>query len=370
MIVWIIALVLIAAAALLGYYQGAIRVAFSFAGLLFGALLAMPLSPVFRPLVGLGGVRYPWLKQIIAPVIVFALVVILFKIAAVIVHRKVEFIYKYGRTDDQRYRWERLNQKLGLCLGAFNGALYFFLLLIPVYVLGYLTVQLASSEKDPASMRFLNNTRQQVHSAKLDKVLAGYDPAPPNFYEAADILGLMNKNRLLWSRLARYPTFLTLAERPEFQAISTDVQLNEMNQRQTKVSELVKHPKVQAVLTNADLTAEIARLVGSDLKDLRQFVETGKSVKYDDEKILGRWELNLGGTIALEKKKHSNLSLADLKQLRSKMRGTMSGATLTATTDNKVFLKGTTATGKNPSSLLAQGSWKQEGVNYQVTLQA
>src|SRR2546421_6029114 len=33
-----------------------------------------------------------------------------------------------------------------------------------------------------------------------------------------------------------------------------------------------------------------------DLKDLRAFLETGRSAKYDDEKILGRWNLDRKST--------------------------------------------------------------------------
>ena len=44
MTIWVLAVVLLAALAALGYRQGAIRVGFSFVGILFGAALAVPLG--------------------------------------------------------------------------------------------------------------------------------------------------------------------------------------------------------------------------------------------------------------------------------------------------------------------------------------
>jgi len=42
MIAWIVAVLIVGVVALVGYYQGALRAAFSFIGLLLGAMLAMP----------------------------------------------------------------------------------------------------------------------------------------------------------------------------------------------------------------------------------------------------------------------------------------------------------------------------------------
>ena len=55
MIFWLLALVLLASLAGLGYRQGAIRMAFSSVGILLGALLAGPLGKLLKPLlIGLG----------------------------------------------------------------------------------------------------------------------------------------------------------------------------------------------------------------------------------------------------------------------------------------------------------------------------
>jgi len=50
MIMWIAAVVLVAATIAAGYRQGAIRVLFSLAGLIAGALLALRLGPMLAPI--------------------------------------------------------------------------------------------------------------------------------------------------------------------------------------------------------------------------------------------------------------------------------------------------------------------------------
>src|SRR6187401_3284362 len=55
MIMWIVALVFVAATAGIGYRQGAIRAAFTFVGLVVGAMAAISFGPMFAwifPLIG------------------------------------------------------------------------------------------------------------------------------------------------------------------------------------------------------------------------------------------------------------------------------------------------------------------------------
>src|ERR1035438_8181946 len=148
---WLLALVVLASLAGVGYRQGAIRVAFSFIGILFGALLAGSLGGLLKPLLVALGLRTPALAWLLAPLIVFVLISVIFKIAAHMVHQKVDVHFKYHAGDLRLALWERLNRRLGLCLGLVNGALYAILLSIVIYPLSYWTVQMATSEEDPRS---------------------------------------------------------------------------------------------------------------------------------------------------------------------------------------------------------------------------
>ncbi|MEP6663209.1 MAG: CvpA family protein [Verrucomicrobiota bacterium] len=368
MIIWLFALLLLGLLALIGFYSGAIRVTVSLIGLFVSALLAMPLSPVLKPVLPVLGWKHPLWKEILPPVIIFILLMIVFKIIGAAVHRKVSVFYKYKRDDKTRLKWERLNRRVGACVGAMNGAVYFVLLLIPFYVAGYLTTQLASGEEDTKGMRFINETRREIQAAKVDKVVAAYDPAPAGYYEAADIIGLLKNNPLLSSRLAHYPVFLSLAETKEFQDIATDVQLNEMIQTQAKISDILNYPKVQAVLTNATITAQMAQLLGSDLKDLHEYLKTGKSAKYDDEQILGLWTLNFNATAAQERVANPKITPLQLRQLKQTKYAPLFGMTFAATTEKKVILKKAPPASGGPAEVIAQGEWKAEGSGYDVSM--
>ena len=147
---WLLALVLLASLAGIGYRQGAIRVAFSFVGILLGALLAGPLGKLVKPLLVVLGLKTPALAWLLAPLIVFVLISVIFKVAALMVHQKVDVHFKYHAGDLRLALWERLNRRLGLCLGLANGALYLILLSVVIYPLSYWTFQMAT---DPTKTR-------------------------------------------------------------------------------------------------------------------------------------------------------------------------------------------------------------------------
>jgi hypothetical protein len=365
MIIWLLALFALGVAGAAGRYAGAIRASASFLGLLVAAFLAMPLSAVLRPLLGLAGVRHPLTQQLLAPSIVFLVILIGAKILGAMAHGKIELFLKYKRGDDEWSAWDRLNQKLGLSVGLLNGAVYFLLLLVPIYVAGYLTIQLGADQPS-AFLRLLGEARKQLRSTRMDRVLGAMDPAPAGFYDAADIVGLVYRNPLLQSRLAHYPSFLALGERPEFQQLATDVEINNLIQSQASIADILKHPKVQAIVTNADITSELSRLLTNDLKDLRQFLETGHSPKYEEEKILGLWVFDPNATLAEEKKRHPQLSGFEINRMRRNLLSAWQGLLLVATPDNRTTLKRAAPDGS--TRIVGRGSWKREGDEYQVAL--
>ena len=92
---WLLALVLLASLAGIGYRQGAIRVAFSLVGILLGALLAGPLGKLVKPLLVALGLKTPPLAWLLAPLVVFVVISVIFKVAALMVHQKVDVHFKY-----------------------------------------------------------------------------------------------------------------------------------------------------------------------------------------------------------------------------------------------------------------------------------
>ena len=378
---WLLALVLLASLAGVGYRQGAIRVAFSFVGILVGALLAGPLGKLIKPLLVVLGLKTPPLAWLLAPLVVFVVISIIFKVAALMVHKKVDVYFKYHAGDLRQVLWERLNGRLGLCLALVNGALYLILLSSVIYPLGYWTVQMATEgndtkeDKDPKTMRILTRLGKDLQNSGFDKVARAVDRMPQVWYDSADLAGLIYKNPLSEARLARYPAFLGLAERPEFQDMANDAQFTELLMRPAPIMTLLDHPKAQAVIQNPDLVQLIWATVVPDLKDVTTFLVTAKSAKYDSEKILGRWYFNVSVSMSLFRRAKPTMSSKEMLQWKKWMVGAFAKTSLVAMTDHQAILKNApqlklptagAAVSSAPQTL--KGQWKDLDTKYQLAL--
>jgi hypothetical protein len=364
--VWLIAFVCMGLVGLAGYFSGPIRAGFSLIGLFFGAILAGPLSPLTRHLLPVFGLVHPIWQLFVPQALAFLLVVVIFIIAGGIVHRKINLHFKYKVDDRKLISFERMFSRLGLCVGILNGAVYFFVIMIPIYIGGYFTAEAASDGNNPAGAQFLTKTREELHNLKLDRMLAAYDPTPAQVYQASDIADLLLHNPLLKSRVSHYPPFLTLGQRPEFQALANDGQLLEMIDRQASINEILKYPAVQAIVTNAALTGEIYSILGHDLNDLQEYLMTGKSPKWDDEAILGVWTIDPQATWSEARKRHTGLTPRQLAKLKNDMYPVINDLSLVATTDKQMILK-KAPPGGGPPAIVAVGTWQKDGT-YQITL--
>src|SRR5256714_5597154 len=319
MTIWLLAIVLLASLAGLGYRQGAIRVGFSLVGILLGALLAGPLGRLLKPVLMAVGIKNPMLLWMLAPFLAFVAISVIFKIAAINVHNRVDVFYKYKAGDLRLTLWERLNRRLGLCLGLLNGTLYFLLISLAIFSLSYWTSQMGTAETDPSWLKLLNHMGRDLHGTGMAKAANAIAPMPQAYYDTADVAGLVYNNPLLEARLSRYPAFLGLAERPELKEIANDKEFTEMRQRQEPMINVIHHPKVQAVINNHDLLTMIWNTLTPDLKDLRAYLETGISPKYDSEKILGRWDFNVNSAMSLLRRAKPNLPSSEMQKYKKWM---------------------------------------------------
>jgi hypothetical protein len=293
-------------------------------GLLAAARLALPLAPVLKPLVPMVGITNPYLIWLLPPLAVFILVQLVFTAIAFVVHRKIGLYYKYKADDVHRLRWERLNKRLGICVGLASACVYLVIIGLLIGVFGYVTVQVAAAENPPLPLQILNSGRSDLKETGLDKIVAKFDPTPPKFYEAADIVGLVYHNPLLQSRLSAYPALLSLEERSEFQELANDKDFIELFQRQEQITQVMNHPRIHAIAKNPEIVRELAQI---DFKDLQQYLQTGVSPKYEDQEILGRWHLNLNVTLAELKKALPKLPASAWKIVRKAL--TQSAMSLT-----------------------------------------
>jgi hypothetical protein len=364
--VWIIALLCMGLTGLAGYGRGPIRGAFMLLGLWAGILLARPLSPLSSHLLPVLGLHHPLWRLFMPGVIAFLGVLIIFKIAGYALHQKMEQHYKSQEDEVLFVHWERLYNRLGLCVGALNGAVYFFLLMMPVYAGGYFTAE--AGEADAAAVpRLLTRLRAGLHESRLDRVVAAYDPVPPEIYQAADILDLVRHNPPLFDRLAHYPPVLALSQQPEILDIAADAALRQMIRSQATVGDILGQPKIQALMTNGAFIEQIRAQLGGNLADLQEFLNTGKSPKFDDEKILGVWKIDVYATLIGERKKHPEMTRSQIVGLNANWVPVITGFSLMATPDNRIIL-----TKVNPNSAVptpvGAGTWKRTEDAYQIVL--
>ncbi|HNQ87425.1 MAG TPA: CvpA family protein [Verrucomicrobiota bacterium] len=335
MVIWLILLAIFAILGVTGYYKGAIRSAVSLVGLGFAVFLALPLSPPLRPLVAKVGLTHPAWEWILPPVVVFFLVVLVFLGLSFLVHYKASRHFYFATDEYTRIKWERLNHRLGLCIGFVAAGVYAILVGLIIYVFGYPAVQVVGDDS-PLAQRMLATARKEMQGAGLDRTLASIDPMHDTYYLASDLIGLIYLNPILQDRLVNYPAFLELSERQEIRDVIGDTEVLNAWQTRAPVMTLVNHPKIVGLIQNAEISGEIKRV---DLKDLYQYLTTGKSTKYDEERILGRWRIDAGATLTLTRKKNPEMSAAEMNQVRTLVTVFLNKVTFMATPDNKAFIR-------------------------------
>jgi len=372
MTIWLLGLLLMASGAGLGFRQGAIRVAFSFVAILVGALVSPPLGRLVQPMLVSFGLKTPPLAWLLAPVLVFILVSVLFKIGALAVHQKVDVYFKYRTGELRLALFERLNRRVGLCLGILNGVAYLVILSFLIYTTSYWTYQIASSETDPTTMRVLNRLGQDLQRSGFDKVAKAVDAMPQVWYDAADLAGLIYSNPMSEAALARYPAFLSLAERAEFKDLGADGVFGELRLKRAPVMEVIHYAKIQAMLENTDFLSVVWQTVVPDMKDLCTFLETGQSPKYDPEKILGRWKLDVTGLITAFRRIKPNVSAKEMIAVRRAITAAFEKTGFVAMTDGRAILKSAPplrlAQGAGVSLQNYDGRWKNVSGKYELSL--
>ena len=371
---WLLTLLLLACLAAAGWRQGAIRAGISFFGIIFSALLAVPLGKLVAPLVKICGVSNPILLWALPPFIAFVIVMALIKVGAFMVHQKVDVYYKYKAGDLRLSLFERLNHRLGICVGLLNGVVYLVLISWVIYAVSYWTVQMASGENDPRAQRLVSQLGRDLQSTGFAKVARAVDSLSPAFYDTADLAGKIYQNPMCEARLLRYPGFLSLGERQEFQTLGQDPAFGEMRLT-APLRQVMAYPAVKAIFDNSELLKTIWATVQPDMKDLNTFLDTGKSVKYDNERILGRWNFDVNGTVLLYRRAKPNVAGSEVARLRAWITEKFPKSSIVAAPDHMVALKGIPQIVLQPGQPYAgeakdyKGEWKEAGTGYEFDLE-
>jgi hypothetical protein len=369
MTIWILALLLLTSGVLMGLKQGAIRAAFSFVGIVFAGLLAVPLGQLFKPLLPHVGIHNETLIWLIAPIEGFVVVLILFKMAGFFVHRKVDVHYKYHAGDLRLALWERLNSRLGACIGVLNGTAYLVLVCFVIYNLSYWTVQIASGDNESRTAKFVNNLGHDLQSTGMAKAARSVAALPEDYYKAADLAGLICQNPQLSDRLGRYPAFISLFEGDDFQQLAQNADFTNAWQSHAPIGEIMNEPAVKALLQNTGLVNTVWTTIETNLDDLTNYLQTGKSEKYDSEKILGFWDFNVDVTIAMLREAEPNIPSSEMRSVRALWTQAYAQTIFIAGTDNQAFLKNLPDfKSQPPSPETWTGSWSADDSNYNLTL--
>ncbi|HOX04146.1 MAG TPA: CvpA family protein [Candidatus Paceibacterota bacterium] len=333
---WIAGLLLCSLFAVAGYFLGAVRALVGLAGLILGAVLALPLAPYVKPLFPYIKITHPVWLWFWPPVLVLLLIEIVALVLGFVAQWRIDLYQRFKFDDVERLRWRRLNQRLGAGVGVAIGTVYLVLFGLFIYVPGYFTLQVAKDDADPGWLRFVNRARLDLQSTGLDRIVAPFDPAPKLYYEVADILGLMHKNMPnILTRMRDYPPFMTLGERQEFQDMAGDKDYMKLLRDRAGLAGVMPQERTIGFITNEPLIQELLQL---DLKDVRAYLETGKSAKYDPIKLLGRWQMEPGEAIIMTRKSRTNINARELRALKTQMIAMAKGTRLKATHDGRVSL--------------------------------
>ena len=374
MTIWILAFVLLASTAGLGLRQGVIRAAFSFVGIVAAALFAGPLGKLLRPQFQHVGIGNPVLTWLIAPFAVFVIILILFKVAGFFVQRYVDLFYKYKAGDLRRRLWERLNLRLGLCVGLLNGTAYLILVSFVIYNLSYVTAQVAPSDNETRTIKFINRLGRDLETIGLAKTARSVFVMPDMYYKLADLAGLLRQNPQLSDRLATYPAFLSWSERDDFKQLGQDGDFQNSWKNLSPINQLMDNSQFKTMLNNNDLTTMIFNIVQGDWDDLNGYLKTGKSPKYDSEKILGRWDFNASVTITTLRQTQPNIQPNAMRAARTWMTQAYADTTFVAGADKQAFLKNLPHLKIQPNQppitekSTWQGQWKDDGIDYDLSL--
>jgi hypothetical protein len=286
----------------------------------------------------------------------------------------VDVYFKYQAGDLRLALFERINARLGACLGLVNGTAYLILISFVIYAFSYWTVQMASSENDSYGMRILNQLGRDLQSTGMARVAKSVDSLNNSYYDTADLAGLLYQNSLLEARLLRYPGFLSLGERQEFQDIGSDTGFTEMRLKRAPIREVLDYPKAQAIFKNPDLQRQVWATLQPDLADVRTYLETGKSAKYDAEPLLGRWLFDANGSVMAYRRAKPNLPANEAPKLKRWMAEIFGKTSLVAAPDQMIVLKNfpkiKSQPGAAPSAEMQtlQGKWKKDGNDYELEL--
>jgi hypothetical protein len=170
-------------------------------------------------------------------------------------------------------------------------------------------------------------------------------------------------------RLGEYPAFISFCERPEIQSLAQDGGLLQTWNSDAPISQIFGDDQMQSILKNTNIIATVRSIVQTNMDDITNYLISGKSPKFDSEKIIGHWQFDvvpaLGDLLEAQPKIRPN----DLKAIRALWTTAFAQTRFVAGSDGQAFLKNVPDLKTTPPVIDTwTGQWSQDGANYDLTL--
>lgn len=369
MLIWILALLVVASGFGLGLRLGSITAAFSFVGIFISMLFAHLVGKLFKPVLVHVFAPGPVVVWAVPTIVGFFIVYILIIAGGFEVQRRVGVYYKYHVGDLKRGLWERLDNRLGGCVGILNGTCWLVLVSFIFFNWSYVTAQIAPSDSEPKITRLVNNLGAGMQNTGFDKAARNVGSIPDSYYRMADFAGLLRQNPRLTARLNDYPAFISLVERPEFQSLIQDSSLVGSWDSSDTLAHILGDGQVQSIIKNTNLSATVWNIVENNLDDITNYLVSGKSPKYDSEKIIGRWQFDVVPALGALLEANPKIKPNDLRAIRALWDHAFAQTTFVAGSDGQAFLKNVPDFKKNPpDSDTWTGQWSDDGTGTNYVL--
>ena len=137
----------------------------------------------------------------------------------------------------------------------------------------------------------------------------------------------------------------------------------------------MNNPSVQSFLVNKDQINLVTGIIQTNLDDLTEYLKTGKSAKYDGQKIIGRWEFNPAVTVAWIRQNNPKIPASQMRVIRYQIAQAYADTRVLFTGDNQLFVKALPKFSAQPQPGQPaftpenwKGDWTANGASYDLHL--
>src|SRR5258708_28196004 len=101
---------------------------------------------------------------------------------------------------------------------------------------------------------------------------------------------------------------------------------------------LINHPKMVAIRHNPELLKALWDQTAPNLADLRIYLVTGQSPRFDPIKILGRWRFDVNAAVVAMRRAKPNMPSSEMQRVRKYLETAYTKTTCLAPPANQIPL--------------------------------